>query len=314
MEAILRDELLLVCTSKNIKKQDELFLNHSKHQLLASLNDVYCKHFANKNKWLLRTFYQSMKGIEEERNKDKALIYWNRILAKFQQTGVKRSDLTKLHVDDLEMERLSYVQAYEFEEVAFWKDKVTDKVYAYLNHVYKSASTADNITAGIQAILYVSRMNSMDVFTQKSDMLIVDVLWKILSSVADTCPCPVTEYYLLSRDLYYYKLRKKDRDNRLNYLLLSFLVIAQRDVQDVVIDTGEDVIDDNPKERKHKPALHKMDYLFASFEYDPSLKYQVQKECDYYRRQHERRNKDVVVDKVPIYLEKRFVDVVKLSP
>lgn len=326
MDTILRDELFSVCTQPQGRKQKDLFLHHSKHHLLASLNDVYCAHFHSKNVWLLRKFYQGVKGVEEERNKERAMEQWHRVLNLLHHSGVRKTDLTKLPVEEMEIQRAMYAHAFDFEEVVFWKDKMVDRMYACLTFVYRTAFTGESIPTALQVILYLHQQKHADVFTTKSDMCMADVLWKLLSSVVDQCSSQVSEFYLLSRDLYYYKLRKKEREGRLNYLLMTFLVIAQRDVQEIAVDTGEEERSEllqvaatctgssqQASATRSKSACTKpLDYLYHIFEYDTHLKNEIQRECEYNKRQ-ERKKKGVVVDKLPGYMEKRSVDVVKLS-
>lgn len=305
------DDILFVCTSPDEAKQAEIYKRETKHQILSSTNDVFCKYYISKNVWMLRYFHQSLKTIEDCRNKDTAMEYWFRMLKLLQQFGTRKTDLTKLPVDKDVVERVTYLHTSDFEPLLHWKDKVHDSVFALLNYIYKNLYTAENVSLCLQCILHVSMLPKAEVFLEKSEYHFIDILWKVLADVAKECEGPVAEFYILCRDLYYYKLKQKTRIERLNYLLFCVLVMCKRDVQETVIDLGGD---EKPVDKKPvgKDKSKGMEYLFVTIPVNEELRHQIEREKEYIRKQ-ERVKKGVVVDKLPVYAEKPLIHVTKIS-
>lgn len=301
------------------EQQIDIYKRESKHHLLSTMNDLFCKYYICKNVWLVRYFHQSLKNIEECRNKEQAMEYWLRLNKLLQQLGTRKTDLTKLPVDHDLIQRISYLHTADFEILLPWKNRLKDEIFAEVNYVYKNVYTAENVSLALQCILHLSSLKTNEVFVEKTDYHIMDVLWKMLSNVAKESHPLVGEFYILCRDLYYYKLKQKSRPDRLNYLLFCVLVLCKRDVHETVIDVGglEKQLPATPpnnskgSKKNASSSCKNMDYLYVTVSYDEEMMKSIEREKEWKKRQ-EKQKKGIVVDKMPVYVEKQNVQVTKI--
>lgn len=320
METLL-DDLLFICTSDSIDREQlvEIYNRESKHHILSTMNDLFCKYYICKNVWLVRYFHQSLKNIEECRNKEHGMEHWIRLTKILQQLGTRKTDLTKLPIDSDLIQRISYLHTADFEMLLPWKHRLKDEVFAQVNYVYKNLYTAENVSLCLQCILHLNTLKNNDIFTEKTEYHIMDILWKMLSNVAKESTPLVGEFYILCRDLYYYKLKLKSRPDRLNYLLFCVLVLCKRDVHETVIDVGglEKTLPATPppnaktSKKQSSSVCKNMDYLYVTVPYDEEMMKSIERE-KMWKKQQERQKKGVVVDKMPVYVEKQNVQVTKI--
>jgi hypothetical protein len=227
------------------------------------------------------------------------------------------------------VEHVAFVSTMDFEDVVAYKSMVTERVYAYLNYVYKSVLTTENPALCLQVVMYLCSLPAKEVFAGSAgaSVSIEDVIWKLLSYVAATCGNEdIKDFYLIARELYYYKLKVKERAARRNYLLFAVMTLARKDVRNKPVtgvkvpvakkEEGGGDAGSKATKSKAKKAGGEDEEMGAWFMkplmQDDALIAAVQRECEMRRQYHVGKEKSVEVDELPSVAYRNMVEIIKV--
>lgn len=326
------------CEGVDAGLHGDLFLKQPKSALLAAMTTLMSKHFLTPNVWTLRMVYKSFKSIEKGGTSEGVLAWWNVLMQICSRAGPGAAeDVLQRFLGGLvggvegmkaAVEHVAFVSTVDFEDVAAYKNVVTERVYAYLNYIYKSVLTTENPALCLQVVIYLCTLPAKEVFAGGgggASVSIEDVVWKLLSYVAATCGKEdIKDFYLIARELYYYKLKTKDRGARRNYLLFAVMALAKKDVRNKAVMgvrlPSAPVADTPTKSGGSKASAKKGEgaeadmgaWFMKPLMQDDALIAAVARECEARRQYHVGKEKSVQVDELPSVAYRSMVEIIKI--
>ncbi len=265
---------ILEIVLENIEAKDNksirVLVNHfckqglqQKSRVLFSncLINFFCKYYLNKNLWLLQEFTKHISEIEKNDNKndkDKIIYHMKAVcfLLSAHEYKEKENILDKTIKDDSSIERILHTSQKEYVDLVEYKEILDEEIYILINVLYH------NIAYGIYIHDCFSIIRYMILKSKKTDD-IIDLLFTILLKYLDNnrVPSDVKSYVISCKDLFYYRLTKKVKNDRINLLVYALFVLVQKRVKYQVLDEymikEEAIIKDD-----------RTDYLFVLTRYD----------------------------------------------
>lgn len=160
------------------------------------------------------------------------------------------------------LEHLLYSLVSVSPDIVFMRDYVDDTTYSYLGILYNNISSPTNPHVNPhQSLAIVEKIISIN-STRELDGY--DIMFLFLLKLPELNP-EIKQYIELSKDIFYYRLRKKDRPIRVNIIYFSIYVLISKKVKNIALaansSNNTEYLNVVPKIDQNQ--LNEMDYLRA---------------------------------------------------
>ena len=242
----------------------------NKFVIVSSFVDAFSQHYVSRNLWAIENMTSILNDIEQTSRTPeicKAKIvglglfisgneFKSHDIIDFKSTYSLDEDLTT-------SECLHHADLQEFEDV------FEENVFNLINILYENLRNATNIRMIFSLIRYLLTNKKTIKKTNIAKLDMTDYIFLVvmlyISSEGNDVPDDVIKYVTMCKDIFYYRLKKKDKMNRINLLFYSILTVVNKKVKYDKFDYFVPVID--------KPITHEdmaCEYLFNVFNYDES--------------------------------------------
>lgn len=306
---------------ENIEVKDNnairILIDHYARQGLQQKNKLlfincmmnfFCKHYLSKNLWLLQEFTRHISEIEKN-TKDKEIVtkHMKELCFLLSAHDYKENETiinTKLNISEKEksvIDRILHTSQKEYLDLVEYRELLEHDHYILLNVLYHNIAYSIYIHDCFAIIRYL-------IMTNKKNDTMIDLLFTIMITYIDhnRVPSDVNAYILACKDLFYYRLTKKNKLDRINLLLYTVYVLVQKKVKYQEID--EYIPKDEINSSKESS---KTDYLYVITRYDPEIITIVNSDKEYSKKR-ERMIKNVNI-KDHNCMERTNMDIVKES-
>lgn len=268
--------------------------------------NFYCKHYLSKNLWLLEEFTRHISEIEKN-NKDKELITIHMkaicfLLSAYEYKDHENIINTKLNITEKEkltIDRILHTSQKEYLDLTEFREILEYDHYILINVLYHNIAYSIYIHDCFAIIRYL-------IMLKKNDSMI-DLIFTIMMKYIENnrIPSDVSTYIIACKDLFYYRITKKHKLERINLLLYAIYVLVQKNVKYQELDEYI------PKEDITSKESCRTDYLFVitRYDHDTITTVNIDKE---YSKKRERMIKNVNI-KDHNCMERSNMDIIKES-
>lgn len=288
----------------------------TKSNICSYVTHFFCAHALTCNIWVLEQIKRYFELIAKCRVSDKTtlshLCYGLfHLLANVEKKHFKfydDSERKELFCTDIS-NIIHTSQNGDNADISQLKDILNPDVYKLLNIMYDAFlynRSVNQLQQCFVILRYFITLQPRNYYAEgkKLSMDIFDFVFLICIAYSQNVSCPYTSKYIsLTKDLFYYQLKKKDRSKRVNLLFFLFYVIIHKQIDHQEIDyegakfieelyTMEDTQDHNKikeglkekditqdKDKTQDDAiLEKCQYLFIYTHYDDTKCQQIQAE------------------------------------
>lgn len=226
-------------------------LTVKKGDICTYITHFYCIHALTPNAWVLQQLKSYFHYIDRCKPADKdtlaSLCYGLfHLLASTEKKQYvfhnesERSDLFKTHITNL----IHSTANGDNKDLVHLKDVLNAEVYSLLNIMYDgflySVQSSKILQMCFVIIRYLITLQPRQYYAQdkKLAMDIYDILFLVCISYSQNMHCPkeVGEYIMLTKDLFYYQVKKRDKVKRVNLLFYLVHVIVNKHVVAQAID------------------------------------------------------------------------------
>jgi hypothetical protein len=292
-----------------------------KHDICSFICHFLCDHVLTNNIWTLKTVKDYLEKIEtcksNEKEKLTKLLYSLLHLLGNSDKGIYTfyypNEKGDMFADDIKNIRY-YSNVNDNEDLSPIQSIVTEEVYTLLNILYDcflySVESKESLQKCFIIIRYLLTLtpkhyiqgNTKKITTDVIDFIFILCVWY---SNNNQCPKDISLYVNHIKDIFYYRLKKKDKLLRINILfylihvLINKKVIYQEiDYEGINNDESIEIQECTDTEDLKKQKTHtvsktkdgrdaqvddKCQYLFIYTDYDQHKLYEMQHERDRYR-------------------------------
>ncbi len=270
------------------------------------LMNFFCKHYLNKNLWLLQEFSKHISEMEKN-PKDKEHITTHMKALCFllcahnykENENIINTKLSITEKEQLTITRILHTSQKEYVDLIDFKDMLEHDHYILINVLYHNIAYGIYIQESFSIVRYL-------IMGKKNDNMI-DLIFTVLLKYIDNnrLPSDVSTYVTTCKDLFYYRLTKKYKLDRINLLLHALYVLIQKKVKYQEIDEYIPKYDGTDTSKEYS----RTDYLYVITRYDHDTITTVN--CDKeYSKKRERIIKNVNI-KNHNCMEKCNMDIIK---
>jgi len=222
-----------------------------KGDICTYVTHFYCVHALTPNVWILEQLKQYYHQIDKCKKNDKdilaSLCYGLfHLLANVDKkeymfhNEADRSDLFRTHITNV----IHTSSNGDNPDLVSLKDVLNAEVYSLLNIMYDgflySVESNKVLQMCFVILRYLITLAPRNYYAQdkKMTMDIYDIMFLVCISYAQNvhCPKPVSDYIILTKDLFYYQVKKRDKVKRVNLLFYLIYVIVNKHVTEQMID------------------------------------------------------------------------------
>jgi hypothetical protein len=266
----------------------------SKPKLIARLIEIFSQKYISKNVWLIEEFYKIVCHIFMAKPKCESLLqHLANCMLLLKRVGRRKVDLrnVKGSVDDVQriIYRHDSSAPYNLGDL---QTKVNENVYSLVHFIYHSWLTGACYEDMLIALTHVCNLPVKERKIDKDGTEISDYLWMRLVELAtkldDGRNDLIYKFTRIGKEMYYYKLTKKNSLERINLLYFCSLVMAQKDVRHEDVEYVKVVLEHEEgghetKRKGRQTKQHKevdCDYLFVVLDYDDDAMSQVRNDIE----------------------------------
>lgn len=311
----------------------------NKTQLHTYITHFICAHCLSNNVWFFERVKMHYEELEQCKNTDKVTltrISYNlfHLLACCEKKDYvfcnpqDKPDMFRTHILNIMQSSNVTVMHEELEQL---QEFLHQEIYLLLNIIFDNlmytvdiATVTQNCLLTVRYILTLPprRLYKPDKKTNLDAADILFILFVVYGNHS-SCPRQLTHYITLIKDLYYFKLRKKDKIKRANLIFYTLYAIISKSVYYQALDyNGLQTETQKANESKTKETDKTMDdndkckYLFCYTELDERLSYEVRLERE--RSQIMSRvvrtpTKEIELDSLLMREPKDYIQVAKLG-
>jgi hypothetical protein len=317
MNTVLNDYLLNEVSNITYDFVRSLVEKVKKHDICIYICHFLCDHVLTNNIWILERVKYYLEKIESCKVNEKEqlikLIYSLLHLLGNSDKGVytfyypnEKGDMFQE-----EIKNIRYYSAFnEHDELIQLQSILTEEVYTLFNVLYEgflysveSKETIQKCFLIIRYLLTLTPRQYIQGTTKKITTDIIDFMFLLCVWYSENTACnkDIKIYINNVKDIFYYRLKKKDKLTRINLLFYLVFVIINKNVryQEIDYEGVNNVFDDNVQEdisqennakssstKKNKKDKHerntivdnKCQYLFVFMEYDQHKLYELERE------------------------------------
>lgn len=313
------EQILLGSASEVHEKLTKRFENTKipKQYLVCFLIKQFANHYINKNLENLCAFYKLICNLYLVRSKPEVIATIVDCIMLFQQTGKRKTNLTKIDYDMNIIDNIVVSLNKEPEMLEEIKGRITPKVYNLLCFAYNSVVTGDNLQDTIISVLYTLTLPPKEQKISETKSTVVDYVWMILTRFCHKTSSEMLKFVKICKELYYYKLTNGIRNDRCNIVLFCLLVVIQRDVRVEKFGFRESCAQKDKVAgiTRKDETPNSWDYLYVVLDYDWDTINKVVHEKDVRSRFDYDKyvTKKINGDKLGIMVNKHPVNIVKIS-
>lgn len=356
MNTVLNDYMLNEVSNITYDFVRSLVGQVKKHDICTYICHFVCDHVLTNNIWILQRVKCYLEKIESCKNNDKEqlikLIYSLLHLLGNSDKGIYTfyypNEKHEMFQEDIKNIRY-YSSIDEHDELIPLQSILTEEVYTLFNVLYESflysvesKETIQKCFMIIRYLLTLSPKQYIQGTTKKITTDIIDFIFLLCVwySKNSSCTNDIVAYINYIKDIFYYRLKKKDKLIRINILFYLVFVIINKKVRYQEIDyeginnfddhdnTQKDLSQHNDekvnkiekttkkdKQERNTEVDDKCQYLFVYMDYDQHKLYEMEREREKYRMMSKlmrTATKEVEIDNI-LMKDNYNVSITKLS-
>jgi hypothetical protein len=231
-----------------------LNLGHRK-DITSFLIHLYCDKYINKNIWVLKELHKNINLTEYKLSITELQTILTNIATLISLNSIKSLHLYKQK--EINIQEILYTSTYTlFHEIEEFKNILKEEIFELINILSGNIILRTNIQQTFTIINFILNSKKNKVFNSKSSLDVVDLLFliiiKLLNSINEE---DISEYVILCKDLFYYRVKKVDKLNRINLMFYCVFVMVHRHL------SNQEILYQKQKENKY-------DYLYIKFNVD----------------------------------------------
>ncbi len=245
---------------------EKTYTSKTKTEIINNIINMYCsKMYLNSNLWMLIQVVQILKDVETSANKTKDIMI---SLCKLVEL-INKNALKSFNIPTKNIQFMLY-GIYEITpKIVFIKEFVTEDVYSYLSILFKNIKDSHDLENSLIIIKHIINTPS-----KKKDLDLYDCLFLFYLKIIDILHIDkkIKKYITCSKDIFYYRLKKKDRVLRVNLLYYCTYVLVTKKYKNKALTTNS------------------CEYLFRPIHTDDNIKKEMEDLRCNYRKKLETKN------------------------
>jgi hypothetical protein len=249
---------------------EKTYNSKTKLSIITSIVNTYIhKTYLTRNVWMLTQISELLQEVETNAGKSLKIVKSLCTLVSYIKMN-KPLEFAISHDNQQNLDHLLYSLVSVSPDIVFMRDYVDDTTYSYLGILYNniSASLPTNSTSPHASLAIVEKIISINSTRELDgyDIMFLFLL-KVIEVKADI-DSKIKQYIELSKDIFYYRLRKKDRPIRVNIIYFSIYVLISKKVKNTALAATNATSSTNTEYLNVIPTidhnqLNEMDYLRA---------------------------------------------------
>jgi hypothetical protein len=358
MNTVLNDYMLNEVSNITYDFVKTLVQQVKRHDICTYVCHFVCDHVLTNNIWIIKKVKEYLEVIDTckqtERDKQIRILYSLFHLLGNSDKGIYTfyypHEKSNVFLEDIKNIRFTS-GTHDIHDLSQLQQVLTDEVYTLLNVMYECFLYSVESTVSLQKcfvilryLLTLSPRHYIQGTTKGVSMDIIDFVFLICVWYGDNVHCTQELKMYISdvKDIFYYKLKKKDKLIRINTLFYLIYVIINKRVRNQEIDYEganiiiNEVIDKSKSEtdsveevdvkyknkiknevhQKDEEVINKCQYLYIYMDYDQQLMYEMERERDKNRMMSKlmrTATKEVEVDGLLMKDHRNDVSITKLS-
>lgn len=274
-----------------------LKVQNKKWMLVDFLINLYCRDYISRNIWILKEFDKIFEQLESNRNNVHFIVNLASILCQLEKKPINLwNENVDVTLQDISLIQEDYRKVPNLLHSPDLKDS-NPKVWELLNIVYYNlidknpdAQARNRKINQIFTIIRFFLSNNQKIFKppgqNKNSLGIIpldsiDHLFLVIKHYIDNNDVEpgILDYIILSKNLFFYKIKKKYKKHRINIVFYCFYIIITQKTKNFKIqydDFSEQNGDQYPVTSNDKSPVPEMpqvnyDYMFVMLDIDPEL-------------------------------------------
>ena len=247
---------------------EKTYNSKTKISIITSIVNTYIyKTYLTRNVWMLTQISELLQEVETNAGKSLKIVKSLCTLVSYIKMN-KPLEFAISHDNQQNLDHLVYSLVSVSPDIVFMRDYVDDTTYSYLGILYNNISAANATSnphlslAIVEKIILINSTRELDGY----DIMFLFLL-KVIEIKVDI-DSKIKQYIELSKDIFYYRLRKKDRPIRVNIIYFSIYVLISKKVKSTALAATNATSAANTEYLNVVPTidhnqLNEMDYLRA---------------------------------------------------
>lgn len=242
----------------------------NKHLLSSTIITLFSQKYIDSNLWLLKELHNNIAKLEKSTAKNKKELENNLknmccLLSFVEQRNIILYEKSISSKIQFRIEKLIASNHKEFEDIAEFKEDVHYECYSLLNVFYNNIAYATDLKDNFTIIRYFLDVKKTTLLITNTYTDIIDLLFTIIIKYINNNRLPdgVKEFVLMCKDLFYYRIKQKEKIPRINLLFYATYILMKRQTTYQEIDYE---LPNTPK-NKHK-SNNSTEYLYVIIPYD----------------------------------------------
>lgn len=241
---------------------EKTYNSKTKISIITSIVNTYIyTTYLTRNVWMLTQISELLQEVESNAGKSLKIVKSLCKLVSYIKMN-KPLEFAIARDNQQNLEHLLYSLVSVSPDIVFMRDYVDDTTYSYLGILYNNISSPTNPHVNPhQSLAIVEKIISIN-STRELDGY--DIMFLFLLKLPELNP-EIKQYIELSKDIFYYRLRKKDRPIRVNIIYFSIYVLISKKVKNIALaansSNNTEYLNVVPKIDQNQ--LNEMDYLRA---------------------------------------------------
>ena len=251
------------------------YSSKTKTSLITSIINAYCScTYLNRNLWMLQKIVDMLKEIEAASHKPQEIIT---LLCKL-ISYINQNEQREFVPPKENIQHMLYSAFSSNEDIAYMSKYVTDDIYTLLSILYISIKHADvhDLSSSLAIVRHVLKTPSKTKELDSHDCMFVFILQLLQDFHFDE---DIVKYVTCCKDIFYYRLRKKDKPERENLIYFGVYVMISRKVV-----------------TKALSSLSKNSLLYIVPRVDPTARSNIEQMKSLHTHYHERNMEKKVID------------------
>ena len=237
----------------------------NKYTIVSWLIDQFCENYISRNLWCLEEINNILSKIEQL-SKNTEIVKQNIVVLALCITSFeKKKNLIYVPNTKYELEEDYSGNSIQYAELDELQSFVDANAYIYFTVLYENLKNATNtkIIYDIIRFLLSQKKSVKSDAVLKLDM--IDVLFMLIMVFVTNNDVnrDVSSYVHLCKDIFYYRVKKKNKINRINLLFYGFLIILNKHVKYGKYEYTIPIISSTKSNQNES-----YEYLYNVFEYD----------------------------------------------
>ena len=207
-------------TEDEIKK---IYNCKTKLTIINTIINIYCaKSYINHNLWMLLQISDILKDIEANTRKSQEIVA---SLCKLVSV-IKINKTTTITIEKEDLQTLLFHTYSVSSNLGFIRELVDEATYNYLGILYDNLRDGKNMNqslAIVEKIIETSTSKELDGY---------DCMFLFLLNIIDMLEfrSSIKKYCNVCKDIFYYRLKKKDRPLRVNLIYFTIIILISKKI------------------------------------------------------------------------------------